>query len=69
MTVTFLECGRGKKTWSGEIADASEANLRRVAKRHLMSNDIEFEFDADSLAEGEVVVGGFRAVGRFRIER
>ena len=59
--------GRGK--WCGEIkaqTDAPEhveAALMKIARKHLMSQDIDFDGDVDS---GHIVVGGFRNVGEYR---
>lgn len=59
--------GRGK--WSGEVKAQSdhkehvENALMKIARKHLMSRDIDFKGDVDA---GYFVVGGFRFVGEYR---
>lgn len=67
--VTFEIKNLGRSKWCGEVsvqidnAEHIEAALLRVASKHLMSRDIDFDGDIDS---GKITVGGFRAVGEYR---
>lgn len=64
----------GRAKFSGVVEAASphpehvEAAVLREAKKHLRSNDIELFFKEDKLGiiSGEIVVGGFRMVGKYR---
>lgn len=67
--VVFLITNLGRSKWCGEVAAQSEAvehveaALMRVAEKHLMSRDIDFNGDIDS---GKITVGGFRVVGEYK---
>ena len=79
MKVEFFEVGRNKRSW---VADTSAIHkddlnedgapssewLAREAKSRggLLSNDVDVA--GDDLANLEVIVGGFRAVGRCKVE-
>lgn len=59
--------GRGK--WCGAVTAQTgavehvEGALMKVARKHLMSQDIDFDGDTES---GKFIVGGFREVGTYR---
>lgn len=68
----LVDVGRGKFSGFVEAASAQpehvEAAVLREAKKHLRSNDIELSFIEDKLGivSGEIVVGGFRMVGKYK---
>ena len=71
MIVHFLEVGRDKKSWSKDFGDsAHESAIAREAKSgaRLMSSDVDVEIN-DGYSAGAVIVGGWRTVGTFTIER
>lgn len=63
----IINLGRGK--WCGEIKAQTdhpehvEAALMRIARKHLLSDGIDFDGDVDS---GFFIVGGFRKVGKYK---
>lgn len=68
MTVNFIDVGRDKRSWSatikgndilGEIASA----VRKSGA--IMSRSLDIELDEDGV--GEIIIGGFRTVGMFKI--
>lgn len=69
MSVLFEVKNLGRTKWCGEVsvqidnAEHIEAALLKVAERHLMSRDIDFDGDIDT---GKFIVGGFRIVGEYR---
>jgi len=67
VTVHFENVGRDKRSWSATISHVSHEVLARQVRPHLMSCTIEFMIDEDG-SGGDVIVGGWRPVGRFRIE-
>lgn len=71
MIVHFSEVGRDKKSWSKDFGPtASESAIAREAKSgaRLMSSDVDVEIN-DDYSAGAVIVGGWREVGTFTIER
>lgn len=73
MKITFENCGRGQETWTADLSEVEFRPmlmaLRKKPGAPVMSSDIDFLFDTDSTVNGSVLVGGFRPIGRFRIER
>jgi hypothetical protein len=66
MTFDLIEVGRSKFT--GRVEAHSERQLRDEIKKHLMSNDIEIEWQTPDI--GTIVVGPIaRPVGVIRIVR
>lgn len=69
MAVIFEVKNLGRNKWAGEVTAQSdavehtEAALERVALKHLMSREIDFDGDDH---EGKIIVGGFRVVGEYR---
>lgn len=64
MTAKLIEVGRGKVTKTVEVKNKAE--LLEEVMRHLMSSEVELtETDADGICE--VIVGGFRTVGKVQI--
>ena len=68
--IHFSNVGRDKSSWTAEIKNPSESALAKEAKRggRLMSRDVDVELNDDCSA-GVVIVGGWRTVGSFTIER
>lgn len=68
MNVVFEGVGRGKLTWTAELASLSErALVREIQKKGaLKSRGVDVEFNDDGTA-GIILVGGFRCVGTFRV--
>ena len=64
MTAKLIEVGRGKVTKTVEVKN--KAGLLQEVRRHLMSSEVELtETDDDGTCE--VIVGGFRTVGKVKI--
>lgn len=61
MRIRFVDVGRDKMTWEAECRELTHIWLLKqvLAKRALISRDIEFDDD------GNIWVGGVRCVGRF----
>jgi hypothetical protein len=70
MKIHFKQVGRNKRNWTVENKNPSESWLAKEAKRggSLMSSDVDVEMNDDGSA-GVVIVGGFREVGQFVLER
>lgn len=60
MLVKFIEVGRNKLTWTESTKEASRNWMLSQVRSKLMSREIEF-------IEGDIVVGGFRTVGKYEI--
>lgn len=60
----------GRRKWCGTVKTQSleqehvEAALDTVARKHLISSDIDF---SGTIEEGHFVVGGFRTVGTYKL--
>lgn len=69
MTVYFENVGRFKQSWSVDLESLSDYRLVESVRERgrLMSSQIDVVYDEDGRG-GSVVVGGWRCVGRFRIE-
>lgn len=59
----LLGVGRGKVTRIVEVKNDREFGVE--VSKHLMSRDISWVFDTEK-NDGEIFVGGFRSVGKFR---
>lgn len=67
MKVYFENVGRSKATWQAEVKGELTCEwLYKQVKPYLASRGIDFFLD--EVGKGEIVVGGFRTVGTFRIE-
>ncbi len=73
MNLTFSNAGA--RSWSGVVAipdtddsDKIAEEAYRVAKRHLMSREVETTYDPKTNS-GLIQVGGCRAAGHFKVER
>jgi hypothetical protein len=68
MKVAFEGVGRGKLSWTADLASLSEAALVRELRRKkaLASRGVDFEFNDDGTA-AFILVGGFRRVGFVRL--
>jgi hypothetical protein len=68
--IHFSKVGRDKKSWTAEIKNPSNSAIAKEAKRGgwLMSREVDVEMNDDCSA-GVVIVGGWRKVGSFTIER
>lgn len=67
MTVHFENVGRGKASWSTTMENLSCRTLKREVQPFLRSRAIDFHFSEDG-TRGEIIVGGLRKVGTFRVE-
>ena len=68
---TFNNVGRGKVNWTEEFPEEpTDAQLMFSIRRSgaLLSRDVDVE-RYDSGTGGEIVVVGFRTVGRFHVEK
>jgi hypothetical protein len=68
-TIQFTDVGRDKKSWSKTFnKDVTTDMIEREAKSGggLLSREVDAELNED-LASGTIFVGGFRAVGTFKI--
>ena len=67
--ITYEVWDLGRSKWRGEVDSQSdnpehvEAALMKVARKYLLSRDIDFDGDIFS---GTFIVGGFRSVGMYR---
>lgn len=70
MKIHFKDVGRDKKSWPYECNNITESQLAKEAKLKggLMSSCVEALID-DSGLTGAIIVGGWRLVGKFTIER
>lgn len=70
MKIHFKEVGRDKRSWTAEHKSPSDVWIAKEAKRGagLMSRDIDVEMN-ECLSAGVVIVGGWRQVGTFTIDR
>lgn len=70
MKIHFKQVGRDKRSWTAENKNPSESWLAKEAKRGggLMSSDVDVEMNDDG-STGVVIVGWFREVGQFVLER
>jgi len=71
MIVHFSNVGRDKKSWSKDFGkSATDTTIAKEAKRgaSLMSSDVDVEMNDDHSA-GAVIVGGWREVGTFTIQK
>jgi hypothetical protein len=73
MNIEFRNVGRGKRTWTAEISEEGgehyicERLLREIKKsKALGSRGIDIQYDPGTW-DGEILVGGFRPVGTFRV--
>lgn len=68
MIVRFEEVGPAKLTWETHLASLLYTCLyREIKRRHALgSRGIEFYFDQETQT-GEIFVGGFRKVGKFKV--
>ncbi|WP_036230222.1 hypothetical protein [Marinobacterium jannaschii] len=68
MKIQFIEVGPNNSSWTAEVSELEyEALYREVKdKAMLMSRTIDFSYDGESKS-GEVIVGGFRTVGKFKV--
>ena len=68
MKVEFTNVGRNKKSWIADLPVVNDARLHEAVKKSgaLASRDIDFTFEDDEQS-GEVLVGGFRAVGTWKV--
>lgn len=65
--VEFFEVGRDKRSWHATIVPTPAAILKQIKKRGgLISRDIGLVWKEGDTG-GQIVVGGFRAVGTFRL--
>lgn len=72
MKAIFEDVGRDHRSFEIEITDLDQLDsltMERIVKREarLMSNEVELRHNGFG-QEGSVIVGGFRPVGRFRVE-
>lgn len=68
-TIEFTNVGRNKKTWTKTWARSiDDEDIAREAKANgcLMSSDVDALWNEDETT-GAIVVGGFRAVGEFKL--
>ena len=71
--VTFEDVGREKRCWKARfkggvcegLLDELPGEARRGGK--LMSRDVSVSYDPNT-KDGRIIVGGFRTVGRFRVD-
>lgn len=74
MRCYFDRVGRDKMSFSIQVPREEQESpwkwMARVlrTRAYVMSRDVDFETDEDSEFRGTVTVGGFRAIGRFRLE-
>jgi hypothetical protein len=71
ITVHFKDVGRDKRSWSKEFrGELSEPMIAKEAKAigRLMSSDVDAELN-DTGSAGAILVGGWRVVGQFTIEK
>ena len=61
--ITFANVGRERASFSATIQTLDYESLRRLVRKHLMSQDLAFELD-DKRRTGEVLAG-IRPVGSF----
>ena len=67
MKVYFENVGRNKATWQAEVkGELTYEWLYNQVKPYLASRGIDFFLD--EVGKGEILVGGIRTVGTFRIE-
>lgn len=63
MKVEFIGVGRGNDNWISECdKELNYEWLYQEVKKVLMSDEIDFS------DEGDIIVGGFRKVGEFKIK-
>lgn len=67
-TVHFQDVGRDKQSWSANLKSVSEDTLVKEVRRRgaLCSRNVDCEIN-DMGSGGVVIVGGWRAAGRFTI--
>ena len=71
ITVHFKDVGRDKRSWSKEFrGELSESMIAKEAKSRggLMSSGVDAELN-DTGSAGTILVGGWRVVGQFTIEK
>lgn len=69
--IHFKDVGRDKKTWTAQFnKTVTELDIAREVRKSgaLMSSEIDAEFD-ENATTGTIIVGGWRAVGKFAIEK
>lgn len=64
--VHFENVGRYGKAWIQDLNEPCESALLKSVNKHGGLHSREVEID---MAESEIIVGGYRVVGRFRIEK
>lgn len=67
MKIKFIKVGRGKKTWTAEVAGFDQAYMEEAVHRSgaLSSRNISFS-DTDGNDEG-TIFAGLHSVGTFKI--
>lgn len=70
MKIHFKDVGRDKNNWTSECDNLTESWIAKEAKRNggLLSSGVEAIINDSGLA-GDIIVGGWRSVGKFTIER
>ncbi len=66
--VEFINVGSNNKNWTATLASLTHSALYAQVKGQsaVMSRGVEFEYDS-ATNSGEIVVGGMRTVGHFRV--
>lgn len=64
ITVKFKNVGRDKKSWTATMPELTKAALLKSVSRHgsILSQQVDCDIEA-----GEVIVGGWRTVGKFTV--
>lgn len=67
-TVRFENVGRDKRTWTAKVRKMDHACLAQAVRSQgaIRSSDVMFVWD-HLKNEGDIIVGGFRHVGSFRV--
>ena len=66
MKVAFKNLGRNNSNFVADIKELSYDELYKAVKGHLLSREIEFNYN-DETKKGVVIVGIVRVVGEFEI--
>lgn len=66
ITVLFQNVGRNRLNWSARLRMLNEESVRNQARRHLLAQHLDIQFDASGLA-GKIYIAG-REVGAFQAQ-
>lgn len=68
MTIRFIDVGRDKATFERTIPDLNAFDMERQLRSgaRVLSREISFGFDKDSISSG-YVFAGMRAIGRWEV--